>query len=170
VYRTNLEAAQSVARQLRLRNLGGIIIIDFIDMTDDEHKRQVLRLLEKSLTRDHAKTMVYEMSPLGLVEMTRKRTRESLAHVLCQPCPTCGGRGEVKTARTVAYEILRELLREARQFNAREYRILAGPAVVDLFLDEESQSLAMLSDFIGKSVSLQSEPSYSPEQYDIVLM
>ena len=107
---------------------------------------------------------------LGLVEMTRKRTRESLAHVLCQPCPTCGGRGEVKTARTVTYEILRELLREARQFNAREYRVLAGPAVVDLFLDEESQALALLSDFIGKSVSLQSEPSYSPEQYDIVLM
>jgi len=102
--------------------------------------------------------------------MTRKRTRESLAHVLCHPCPTCGGRGEVKTARTVAYEILRELLREARQFNAREYRVLAGPAVVDLFLDEESQALAMLSDFIEKPVSLQSEPSYSPEQYDIVLM
>ena len=102
--------------------------------------------------------------------MTRKRTRESLAHVLCEPCPTCDGRGEVKTARTVAYEILRELLREARQFNAREYRVLAGPAVIDLFLDEESQSLAMLCDFIGKTVSLQAEASYAPEQYDIVLM
>jgi len=107
---------------------------------------------------------------LGLVEMTRKRTRESLAHVLCEPCPTCGGRGEVKTARTVCYEILRELLREARQFNAREYRILAAPPVIDLYLDEESQSLAMLSDFIGKAISLQAEASYTQEQYDIVLM
>ena len=130
----------------------------------------MLHSLEQALSKDRVKTGIHGFSALGLVEMTRKRTRESLAHVLCEPCPTCGGRGEVKTARTVAYEILRELLREARQFNAREYRILAGPAVVDLFLDEESQALAMLSDFIGKSVSLQSEPSYSPEQYDIVLM
>jgi ribonuclease G len=139
-------------------------------MENEEHKKAVLDEFNKALARDHTRLTVNGFTQLGLVEMTRKRTRESLAHVLCQPCPTCGGRGEVKTARTVAYEILRELLREARQFNAREYRILAGPAVVNLFLDEESQALAMLSDFIGKSVSLQSEPSYSPEQYDIVLM
>jgi ribonuclease G len=170
IFKTNLEAAVTIARQLRLRNLGGIIIVDFIDMENEEHKKAVLDEFNKALARDHTRLTVNGFTQLGLVEMTRKRTRESLAHVLCQPCPTCGGRGEVKTARTVAYEILRELLREARQFNAREYRILAGPAVVNLFLDEESQSLAMLSDFIGKSVSLQSEPSYSPEQYDIVLM
>ena len=107
---------------------------------------------------------------LGLVEVTRKRTRESLAHVLCEPCPTCGGRGEIKTARTVCYELLRELLREARQFDAAEYRVLAAPAVIDLFLDEESQALAMLSDFIGKPISLQAESGYGQEQYDIVLM
>lgn len=170
IFKTNLEAAVTIARQLRLRNLGGIIIVDFIDMENAEHKKAVLEEFNKALASDHTRLTVNGFTQLGLVEMTRKRTRESLAHVLCEPCPTCGGRGEVKTARTVAYEILRELLREARQFNAREYRILAGPAVVDLFLDEESQSLAMLSDFIGKSVSLQSEPSYSPEQYDIVLM
>ena len=170
IFKTNLEAAVTIARQLRLRNLGGIIIVDFIDMENEEHKKAVLDEFNKALARDHTRLTVNGFTQLGLVEMTRKRTRESLAHVLCQPCPTCGGRGEVKTARTVAYEILRELLREARQFNAREYRILAGPAVVNLFLDEESQALAMLSDFIGKSVSLQSEPSYSPEQYDIVLM
>eukprot|EP00825_Cyclidium_porcatum_P000855 TRINITY_DN1035_c0_g1_i6.p1 TRINITY_DN1035_c0_g1~~TRINITY_DN1035_c0_g1_i6.p1 ORF type:complete len:265 (+),score=40.73 TRINITY_DN1035_c0_g1_i6:198-992(+) len=140
------------------------------DMENEEHKKAVLDEFNRALARDHTRLTVNGFTALGLVEMTRKRTRESLAHVLCQPCPTCSGRGEVKTARTVAYEILRELLREARQFNAREYRILAGPDVVDLFLDEESQALAMLSDFIGKSVSLQSEPSYSPEQYDIVLM
>jgi len=170
IFKTNLEAAVTIARQLRLRNLGGIIIVDFIDMENEEHKKAVLDEFNKALAGDHTRLTVNGFTALGLVEMTRKRTRESLAHVLCMPCPTCGGRGEVKTARTVAYEILRELLREARQFNAREYRILAGPDVVDLFLDEESQALAMLSDFIGKSVSLQSEPSYSPEQYDIVLM
>jgi ribonuclease G len=170
IFKTNLEAAVTIARQLRLRNLGGIIIVDFIDMENEEHRNAVLEEFNKALARDHTRLTVNGFTALGLVEMTRKRTRESLAHVLCHPCPTCSGRGEVKTARTVAYEILRELLREARQFNAREYRVLAGPAVVDLFLDEESQSLAMLSDFIEKPVSLQSEPSYSPEQYDIVLM
>jgi ribonuclease G len=170
IFKTNLEAALTIARQLRLRNLGGIIIVDFIDMESEEHQTAVLAEFNKALARDHTRVSVSGFTQLGLVEMTRKRTRESLAHVLCEACPTCGGRGEVKTAQTVCYEILRELLREARQFSAREYRILAGPAVIDLFLDEESQSLAMLSDFIGKPVSLQSEPSYTQEQYDIVLL
>ena len=170
IFKTNLEATQTIARQLRLRNLGGIIIIDFIDMDSDEHRQAVLGELNKALARDHTRITVNGFTALGLVEMTRKRTRESLAHVLCEPCPTCQARGEVKTARTICYEILRELLREARQFNAREYRILAATPVVDLFHDEESQSLAMLSDFIGKAISLQAEASYNQEQYDIVLM
>jgi len=170
IFKTNLEAAQTIARQLRLRNLGGIIIIDFIDMDTAEHRDAVLAEFNKALARDHTRLTVNGFTALGLVEMTRKRTRESLAHVLCEPCPTCDGRGEVKTARTVCYEILRELLREARQFNAREYRVIGAPSVIDLFLDEESQGLAMLSDFIEKPVSLQAEPSYSQEQYDIVLM
>ena len=170
IFKTNLEAAQTIARQLRLRNLGGIIILDFIDMENEEHRQAVLAELNKALARDHTRLTVNGFTALGLVEMTRKRTRESLAHVLCETCPTCQGRGEVKTARTICYEILRELLREARQFNAREYRILAAPSVIDLFLDEESQSLAMLSDFIGKAISLQAEASYNQEQYDIVLM
>ena len=126
--------------------------------------------LNKELDRDRTRITVNGFTALGLVEMTRKRTRESLAHVLCESCPTCGGRGEVKTARTICYEILRELLHEARQFDALEYRVLAAPAVADLFLDEESQALAMLSDFIGKPISLQAETGYSQEQYDIVLM
>jgi ribonuclease G len=170
IFKTNLEAAQTIARQLRLRNLGGIIIVDFIDMENADHKNAVLAEFNKALARDHTRLTVNGFTALGLVEMTRKRTRESLAHVLCEECPTCGGRGEVKTARTVCYEILRELLREARQFNAREYRVLGCPSVIDLFLDEESQGLAMLSDFIGKPISLQAEPSYAQEQYDIVLM
>ena len=170
VFKTNLEAAQTIARQLRLRNLGGIIITDFIDMDSDEHKTAVLAEFNKALARDHTRLTVNGFTALGLVEMTRKRTRESLAHVLCESCPTCQGRGEVKTARTVCYEILRELLREARQFNAREFRILGSVSVIDIFLDEESQGLAMLSDFIGKPISLKAEPSYTQEQYDIVLM
>ncbi len=170
IFKTNLEAALTIARQLRLRNLGGIIIVDFIDMESEEHREAVLTEFNKAMARDHTRISVNGFTQLGLVEMTRKRTRESLAHILCEPCPTCGGRGEVKTAQTVCYEILRELLREARQFNAREYRILASPVVIDLFLDEESQSLAMLSDFIAKPVSLQAESSYPQEQYDIVLL
>jgi len=170
IFKTNLEAAQVIARQLRLRNLGGIIICDFIDMDNPEHRGAVLEEFRKALARDHTRISVNDFSPLGLIEMTRKRTRESLAHVLCEPCPTCQGRGEVKTAQTVCYEILREIVREARQFNAREYRILASQQVIDLFLDEESQSLAQTSDFIGKPVSLQVETLYTQEQYDVILM
>ena len=170
IFKTNLEAAQTIARQLRLRNLGGIIVLDFIDMDSEEHKTAVLEELRKTLSRDRTRMTVNGFTQLGLVEMTRKRTRESLAHVLCESCPTCGGRGEVKTARTACYEILREILREARAFNAREYRVLAGRAVIDLFEEEESQSLAMLSDFIGKPISMQIENSYTQEQFDIVLM
>src|SRR5438094_9123434 len=170
IFKTNLEAAQVIARQLRFRNLGGIIIIDFIDMENADHRSAVLAELNKALARDRTKITVNGFTGLGLVEMTRKRTRESLEHVLCEPCTTCGGRGVVKTAQTVCYEVLREMLRDARQFNAREFRILASQSVIDLFLEEESQSLAMLGDFIGKPVSMQVETSYGQEQFDIILM
>ena len=170
IFKTNLEATQVIARQLRLRNLGGIIICDFIDMDTQEHRDAVLEEFIKALARDHTRISVNGFSALGLVEMTRKRTRESLAHVLCEPCPTCQGRGEVKTAQTVCYEILREIVREARQFNAREYRIMASQQVIDLFLEEESQALAQLSDFIAKPISLQVETIYNQEQYDVILM
>jgi ribonuclease G len=169
-FKTNLEAALEIARQLRLRNLGGIIILDFIDMENEEHRNAVLTELNKALARDRNKISVSGFSALGLVEMTRKRTRESLAHILCEPCPSCGGKGQVKTARTVCYEILRELLREAKQFDLREFRILASQMVIDLFLEEESQHLTMLGDFIGKPISLQVESNYHQEQYDIILM
>lgn len=170
IFKTNLEAAQTVARQLRMRNLGGIIIADFIDMESAEHRDAVLAELKRALTRDRTKTTVSGFSPLGLVEITRKRTRESLAHQLCEPCPTCQARGQIKTARTVCYEVLREILREARQFNPKEFRILASQSVIDMFLEEESHHLAMLGDFIGKPISMAVETLYSQEQYDIVLM
>ncbi|KAF0101923.1 MAG: ribonuclease G [bacterium] len=170
IFKTNLEAAQTIARQLRLRNLGGIIILDFIDMDSQEHKAAVLAELSKALARDRTRMTINGFTSLGLVEMTRKRTRESLTRVLCEPCPTCQGRGQIKTAQTICYEILRALMREARQFNAREFRIMASQTVIDLFLDEESQSLAQLSDFIAKPVSLQVESLFSQEQYDIILL
>ena len=170
IFKTNLEATHAIARQLRLRNLGGIIILDFIDMENIEHRNAVLAELKKTLSRDRTKVSISNFSVLGLVEMTRKRTRESLAHILCEPCPACNGKGQVKTARTICYEILRELLREAKQFNPREFRILASQMVVDMFLEEESQHLAMLGDFIGKPISLQVESIYHQEQYDIILM
>jgi ribonuclease G len=169
IFKTNMEAAQAIARQLRLRNLGGIIIIDFIDMVIDEHKRQVLKSLEKYLERDHAKTQVCEVSPLGLVEMTRKRTRESLEHVLCETCTTCSGRGTQKTVQTVCYEIFRELLREARLYDeAKQLLVMANQNVIDTLLDEEASSLAELETFIKIPVKLQVESYYSQENYDVV--
>ena len=170
IFKTNLEAAVALARQLRLRNLGGIIIIDFIDMQDPEHRRQVLRALEKALARDPARTALTGITELGLVAMTRKRTRESLQQVLCEPCPTCQGRGHLKTAETVCFEIFREIIRDARAWESERLAVLAGQAVIDRLLDEESGSLADLEEFIGKSISLRVEPGYSQEQFDIVLL
>jgi ribonuclease G len=170
VFKTNLEAAQAIARQLRLRNLGGIIVVDFIDMESEQHRAAVLEEFRRALARDRTRMTVSGFTALGLVEMTRKRTRESLAHVLCEPCAACGGRGQLKTARTLCYEILREVLREARAFKASEFRVLASQGVSDLFHEEESGALAMLSDFIGKPISVQVESGYSQEQYDIVLL
>ena len=170
VYRTNLEAAQSVARQLRLRNLGGIIIIDFIDMLDAEHKRQVHRQLEKALAHDHAKTTVYEFSPLGLVEMTRKRTTESLERQLSQACHECGGRGMLKTPETVTNEIFREIVRQVRQFDAARLLVIASPKVVTRITDEESAAVAELEEFLGKSIRFQADEQYAQEQFDVVLL
>jgi ribonuclease G len=170
IFKTNLEAAQSIARQLRLRNLGGIIIVDFIDMADEDHQRQVLRALERSLERDHSKVVVSEITSLGLVQITRKRTRESLEHVLCAPCPVCAGRGSIKTTETVCYEIFREILREVRQFEAQKLLVVAAREVVDRLTDEESPSVAELEEFIQRPIQFQVEPMYSPEQFDVVLL
>ena len=168
-YRTNLEAAQAVARQLRLRNLGGIIVIDFIDMHDDEHKRQVLRTLEKGLAGDHVKTVVYDFSPLGLVEMTRKRTIESLQRQLCEPCACCSGRGYIKTSETVIYEIFREVTRAVRQFEADKVMVMASPIVVAKITDEESAAVAELEEFIHKDIRFQADEQYGQDQFDVVL-
>jgi ribonuclease G len=170
LFKTNLEATQTIARQIRLRNCGGIIIIDFIDMQDTEHKRQVLRSLEHAVARDRVKTFVTEMSQLGLVEVTRKRTRESLEQVLCEPCPICEGRGVQKTPLTICYQIFREILREVRQYDTHEYRLLASQVVIDLLLDEEADRLADLQEFVNRPIHLQVDTSFHQEQYDIVPM
>jgi len=170
IFKTNLEATQVIARQLRLRNLGGIIIVDFIDMDSAEHRDAVLAEFRKALAKDRTRVTVNGFTQLGLVEMTRKRTRESLAHVLCEACPACEGRGEMKTAQTICYEILREILRADRQFGAKSYRILASQKVIDLFLDDESQGLTELGDFIAKPISMQVETAYDQEQYDVILV
>ena len=170
IYRTNLEAAIAIARQLRIRNLGGIIIIDFIDMEEADHRENVLLALEQALSRDHARHQITPVSPLGLVEMTRKRTRESLQHVLCEDCPACSGRGFVMTPETVCFEIFREIIRQSRQFEFDEVMVLASQDVIELLLDEQARSLAELEEQTGKSIRLQTESLYLQDQFDVVLM
>ena len=170
LFKTNLEAATALARQLRLRNLGGIIIIDFIDMQDAQHRHQVHRALEKALVSDPAHTRITGVSELGVVEMTRKRSRESLEQLLCEDCSLCQGRGVLKTAETVCFEILREIMRDARAYENSNLRVLASREVVDLLLDEQSAQVADLEEFTGKTLSFRVEPTYSQEHFDIVLL
>jgi ribonuclease G len=168
VLKTNLEAAQAIARQLRLRNLGGIIILDFIDMKSEDHRAQVLRALERALAADYARTQIHPFSPLGLIEMTRKRTRESLGHILCEPCPTCGGSGTIKTVETVCHEIAREVQRAARQFEAKGFLVLAAPNVIRSLVEEESLGLANLETALERPIRLQAESAYAQESFDVV--
>jgi len=170
IFKTNMEAAHATARQLRLRNLGGIIIIDFIDMHDEAHKEAVLTVLEKAMSKDHAKYTISSVSELGLVEMTRKRTRDSLERVMCEPCPACLGTGQIRTPETTCYEIFREIIRDARQYEAKELLVLASNEVVDMLLDEESTTLADLESFVGIRIRFRAENEYSQEQYDVVLV
>jgi len=170
IFKTNLEAAHSIARQVRLRNLGGIIIIDFIDMEDEEHKRQVLRALEKMLDRDHVKHNITGVSELGLVEMTRKRTSESLERILSETCPGCQGRGAIKTAETICYEIFREIMRAAKAYEAEKIMVIASQSVVDRLLDEESSNVADLEEFLHRIIKFQVESLYSQEQFDVVFV
>ena len=170
IFNTNLEATQAIARQLRLRNLGGIIIIDFIDMTNNEHKTRVLESLNAALALDRVKTSVSGFSGLGLVEMTRKRTRESLEHVVCGECPSCQGTGTMKTVETVSYEIFREIIRLNRAYKADEFLLYCSPAVYMSLSGDESHLLAELEVYIGKRIRLQNEPLYIQSKYDVVMM
>ncbi|MGF1758509.1 ribonuclease G [Photobacterium sagamiensis] len=170
IFNTNIEATKAIARQLRLRNLGGIIIIDFIDMASEDHQRRVLATLEQALSFDRVKTNINDFTQLGLVEMTRKRTRESIEHVLCGTCPTCEGRGSVKTVESVCYEILREITRVNRAYDADRFVVYMAPAVADVLAGDEYHALAELEVFIGKQVKIKAEPLYIQEQFDVVMM
>ena len=170
IYRTNLEAAVAIARQLRLRNLGGIIIIDFIDMEEPEHRERVMQVFEQSMARDHARHQITPVSPLGLVEMTRKRTRGSLQHILCEDCAYCEGKGFVMKAETVCFEIFREIIRQHRQFTFEEILVLAHEEVIELLLDEDASALAEIEKHIGKRIRLQPESLYLQDQFDVVLV
>ncbi|MBF7695903.1 ribonuclease G [Acinetobacter rathckeae] len=170
VYRTNMEATEVIGRQLRLRNLGGILIIDFIDMQEEIHRAEVLKYFEVVLAKDHAKTKITQVSELGLVEMTRKRTRESLEHLLCDACPTCQGRGFVKTAETVCYEIFREMMKLTRQYpHQKGFILVASTVVIDRMLTEEASALTDLMFLLNRSIQLQVETLYTQEQYDVIL-
>ena len=170
IFNTNIEATQAIARQLRLRNLGGIIIIDFIDMSNDDHRRRVLHSLESALSKDRVKTGINGFSALGLVEMTRKRTRESIEHVLCADCPVCKGRGTLKTVETVCYEIMREIVRVHHAYDSDRFLVYVSPAVGETLKGEESHALAEVEIFVGKQVKVHVEPLYSQEQFDVVMM
>lgn len=170
VFKTNLEAAQTIARQLRLRNLGGIIVIDFIDMHTEEHKQQVLTTLEKMLARDSVKTSISQISELGLVEMTRKRTRDSLERLLCETCVVCSGRGAIKSAQTVCYDIFRDIRRQLSAYEGRQYMIIAAETVIDRLIDEESATMEALEAQLGSRIRLQVEALYTQEQYDVVIL
>lgn len=168
VLKTNLEAAQAIARQLRLRNLGGIVILDFIDMKSEDHRGQVMRALERALALDHARTQLHPFSPLGLIEMTRKRSRESLGHILCEPCAACNGRGTVKTVETICHEIEREVQRAARQFEAKGFLVLAAPHVVQRLNEDPPVALADLEASLNRPIRLQAESGYAQENFDVV--
>ena len=170
IFNTNIEATQAIARQLRLRNLGGIIIVDFIDMSNDDHQKRVLHSLELAMSKDHVKFSISGFSSLGLVEMTRKRTRESLEHILCDECPVCEGRGNLKTVETVCFEILREIVRVNRAYDADKFIVYASSAVSESLINDEYHNLAELEVFIGKQIKVQTESMYNQEQFDVVMM
>lgn len=170
IFNTNIEATQAIARQLRLRNLGGIIIVDFIDMISTEHQQRVHHSLDVAMSKDNVKYSISGFSALGLVEMTRKRTRESLEHVLCGECPVCEGRGNLKTVETVCFEILREIVRVNRAYDADKFIVYAASAVSESLINDEYHNLAELEVFIGKQIKIQTENMYNQEQFDVVMM
>ncbi|MFT4652975.1 MAG: ribonuclease G [Kangiellaceae bacterium] len=170
IFNTNIEATSVIARQLRLRNLGGMILIDFIDMMEPDHKKRVLHSLEVGMAKDRAKSNIYGFTSLGLIEMTRKRTRESLEHLLCGECPACKGRGSIKTVETICFEITREIVRVNKAFSADKFVIYASAIVADALLGEESHILAELEAFVGKQIKVLNEPLYHQDKFDVVMM
>lgn len=169
ILKTNLEAVKEIAHSIRIRNCGGIIIIDFIDMEKEAHREKVLDSLKEELAKDRARTSVLSMSNLGLVEMTRKRSRPSLVKTLCEPCSYCEGRGYIKQKATVAHEIFRDLERETKKETEHATTVVhCHPEVGDWIYEEESEMLEYVENKIGRSVVLKLEPNYHLEQYELI--
>lgn len=167
ILKTNLEAVKEIAYQIRLRNLGGIIIIDYIDMEKEENRQKLLAAFREAMSRDRAKSTILEVSELGLVQMTRKRVRESLERVLCEPCPYCESKGVVKSSLTVCYEILRKIRRMGPSAKGARLLVVAHPYVIDLLYDEEHFGLETLEKRYNMHVTLKSEPALHQENYEI---
>jgi ribonuclease G len=168
-FKTNLEAVHEIVHQLRLRNLGGIVVVDFIDMQEDENKQRLMEVLEEALKRDKAKTHVVQLSDLGLVEMTRKRTRESLGRILLNECDHCHGVGSAKSPTTICYQLFREVVAEARAYPCEKLMVIAHPQIIDLMLGEESKAVEQLETFLRKEIRLESNEQFAPDHYEIVL-
>jgi ribonuclease G len=169
-FKTNMEAAKEIVHQLRLRNLGGIIVVDFIDMQEQENKARLMEVLDEVLKRDKSKTNVAQLSSLGLVEMTRKRTRDSLGRMLQEECKRCHGSGYIKSLTTICYQLFREIVAEARAYPCEKLMVIAHPSLIDLLLGEESEDVAALETFLGKEISFKSDSNLSPEHYEIALL
>jgi len=167
IVKTNLEAVKEITYQLRLRNCGGIIIIDFIDMENEEHRNSVYNALLEALKKDRSKTNVLPISGLGLVEMTRKRTRDTLTRLMCEPCPYCEGTGKVKSTLTVCHELIRELVKVLKKTQATSVYIYTHPEVTARLCSEDLGIIESLEEAYGKNLLIRSENGYHIEQYEI---
>jgi len=170
ILKTNLEAVKEIAYQLRLRNIGGIIIIDFIDMEKESNRDRVFNALKEAVRKDKSRTNILRMSELGLIEMTRKRIKENIGQVLCEPCCYCDGEGYLKSRQTVCYEVLRELEREKRDHFGMNIMVTVHPEVAALFCDEERGAIEKVEERLQGRVFVKGEPEFHLEQYEIVLL
>ncbi|GLI34712.1 Rne/Rng family ribonuclease [Desulforhabdus amnigena] len=170
ILKTNLEAVKEIAYQLRLRNIGGIIIIDFIDMEKESNREKVCNALKDAMRKDKSKTNILNMSELGLIEMTRKRTKESIGQILCEPCFYCDGEGYLKSKQTVCYEILRELQRDHRDLFGRNILVVVHPEVAARFYDEERVPLEKMEERLHASIVVKGDSTYHLDQYDVTVL
>jgi ribonuclease G len=170
ILKTNLEAVREIAYQLRLRNIGGIIILDFIDMEREDNRRKVYSALQEALSHDKAKTTISHISPLGLIEMTRKRIRESLGRTLCDTCPYCDGRGFIKSSRTVCYEVFREIRKAFTGAEEKKALVTVNSTVADMLYDEERQGVEELEKEFGKKIVIKADPNLHQEQYEVIMV
>jgi ribonuclease G len=168
ILKTNLEAAKEIAYQLRLRNIGGIIIIDFIDMEREGDREKVYQVLEEALKKDRQKTNIFQISELGLVEMTRKRTRENIARILSEPCPYCEGAGLIKSKTTVCYDIFRQIERTSSELGGHNILVEVNPEIAGLLYEEERASVEDLERRTRKKIVIKGKPGFHQEQFNII--